>query len=231
VKLLKWIFLVITVYLVYLKMENPDVYIRESREAGWKRKQVKNAERAKKWELEHWLSYDKIASMTSEEYLEQRWYSESDKQGKRYLRNMVASIMQSDKTTAGKSFETAAMELIEYNNIAVVGQVHIDDQGDIHAKKSCHRIDGYISSTDRPTNIKDCYVLSKKTTLRERWNQDIWCVPLCKGLVILTLETPTDSTIESIKKHNAIVVFPNAEITETTWSYKEFLTRMKLFQQ
>lgn len=212
-------------------MENPDTFIEHATEQAWYDKQIQDAKRAQKYELEHWASYDDIAKLTPEEYLKTRWYDENDKKGLHHMRNMVASAMQSAKSKAGSSFENSVMTLLEENGIDAVGQVHIDEKGDIHTRKSRHRIDGYISTTDRPSNLRDCYVLSKKTTLRERWNQDIWCAPLCKGLIFLTREIPNNSTIESIKQHKAIVVFPNALITEYSWSYTEFLRRMKLFQE
>lgn len=212
-------------------MENPDTYIEHATEQAWHDKKIKDAIRAQNFELEHWAPYDEIAELTPEDYLRDRWYSEDDKKGLHHWRNMVASAMQSAKSLAGSSFEKSIMSLLEDNDIDVVGQVNIDENGNIHSRKSRHRIDAYISAADHPTNVNDCYVLSKKTTLRERWNQDIWCAPLCKKLIILTRETPNDSTIESINFHNAVVVFPHAPITEHTWSYTEFLRRMKLFQQ
>ena len=212
-------------------MQNPDTYIEHATEQAWYDKQIQDAKRAKKFELDHWAPYDEIAELSPEDYLKDRWYDENDKKGIHHWRNMVASAMQSAKSLAGSSFENSIMALLEQNDIDVVRQVNIDESGGIHTRKSRHRIDGYISTTDCPSTLKDCYVLSKKTTLRERWNQDIWCVPLCKGLIILTRETPNDSTIMSIKEHKSIVVFPNAPITEHTWSYAEFLRRMKLFQE
>ena len=212
-------------------MENPDTYIEHATEDAWYSKQLMDAKRAQQFELDHWAPYEEIAELSPEDYLKDRWYDEKDKKGVHHWRNMVASAMQSAKSLAGSSFENAVMSLMDENDVSAVGQVHIDERGDIHAKKSRHRLDGYISATDRPSNLKDCYVLSKKTTLRERWNQDIWCAALCKGLIFLTRETPNASTIESIKNHNSIVVFPHAPITEHTWSYAEFLRRMKLFQE
>jgi len=212
-------------------MENPDTFIEHATEKAWEDKKIKDAIRAKDFELKHWMSYEEIEALSPEEYLRNRWYDENDKKGIHHWRNMVASAMQSAKSLTGSSFENSIMDLLEKNGIDAVGQVNIDEDGGIHTRKSVHRIDGYISATDCPTNIKECYVLSKKTTLRERWNQDIWCVPICKGLIFLTRETPNQSTISSIKDHKSVVVYPNAPITENTWSYTEFLRRMKLFQQ
>ena len=212
-------------------MDNPDEFILHATEEAWFEKQLKDAHRAKQWELDHHKTYEELAAMNDEEYLASRWYDLDDKKGVHHLRNMVASAMQSAKSLSGTSFEQAIMNLAEDHDVGIVGQVHINENGDIKTKKSRHRIDGYVSATENPTNLKDCYVLSKKTTLRERWNQDIWCAPLCKGLVFLTRETPNSSTIGSIKEHKAIVVYPNAPVTANTWSYAEFLRAMKDFQK
>jgi hypothetical protein len=121
---------------------------------------------------------------------------------------------------------------MDENDIGHHRQTNIGEDGRIHLKKSAHRIDGHIPQSDASAvTVRDSYVLSIKTTLRERWNQDVWVVPLCKGLVFLTRETPNSSTIESIRQHKAAVVFPDAPITDHTWSYAEFLRRMKDFQK
>jgi hypothetical protein len=208
-----------------------DERILHATEDKWKDHLLSAAARAKQFELDHWKPREEIEAMSPEEYLRERYFAPEDKQGLHHWRNRVASEMNSSKSKAGSSFEEAVMDLAEESGVCITGQVHINETGQICSKKSRHRIDGYISAEDRPETVKNCYIISKKTTLRERWNQDVWCVPLCKKLIIITRETPNASTIESIHQHGAVVVYPNAPVTEWTWSYDEFFCRMKAFQE
>lgn len=212
-------------------MEDPDKYVKEVSEEMWRIHLRDEAERAKQWELDNYKTIEELKAMSGEEYLNIRYYARDDKHGLRYMRNMVASGMQSAKSKTGKSLETAVNALFNDRGIVVTDQPNINAQGDIQKSKSVHRADCCIASSGTPTSIRDTYVISKKNTLRERWNQDLWCIPLCKQLIILTRETPNASTIASIGAHGAVVVYPNAPITGATWSYSEFLRRMKDFQK
>lgn len=207
-----------------------DDKILSATEDAWKQKLLIGAERARQWEIDHWTTLESLKSMSTEEYLDARFFSPTDKKGTQYLRNMILSEMQSVKTISGSSFEKAIMDIVEEEGVSMCGQVHIDKDGNICSKKSVHRIDGYISAENSPTSIRNCYAISKKTTLRERWNQDIWQVSLCKKLLFLTRETPNESTVNSIREHGAIVVYPHATVTDCTWSFAEFVRQMKLFQ-
>jgi predicted transposase YbfD/YdcC len=207
--------------------------ILHATEEMWQRKQLDGAARCKKFELDHWRTREEIAAMSDADYLKERFYDPEDKKGRSHWRNMIASIMQSDKSTAGKSFEDATISIAERHGVDIAGQVWIDSEGMLCARRGrdgVHKIDGYISKDDRPSNMRECYIISQKTTLRERWNQDVWCTPLCIKLVILTREEPNAGTLSSIRNHGAVVVYPNAPITEYSWPFAEFLRRMKAFQ-
>ena len=213
-------------------MTTPDERILHATEAAWESHQLAAAARARAFEIEHHKTKAELEAMTAEEYLRDRYYDPEDKQGKHHWRNLVGSEMNSAKSKSGSSFEEAVMMLADENDVAITGQVHIDETGKICSKKSRHRIDGYISAADAPpATLRDCYVVSKKTTLKERWNQDIWCIPHCKKLVFITREIPNADTIASIGHHGAVIVYPHAPITAHAWSYAEFLRRMKDFQQ
>jgi len=199
----------------------------------WRQKQLEGAARCKKFELDHYMSREALEAMPLETYLTSRFYEAEDKKGKDHFRNMIASIMQSDKSTAGSSFEEAIMQVAERHGVDITGQVYINAEGVPCLRKDggVHKIDGYVANEARPASMRTCYIISKKTTLRERWNQDVWCVPLCMKLIIITRETPNPSTLASIQHHGAIVVYPHAPITDHTWSFAEFLRRMKAFQE
>lgn len=214
-----------------IKMTSYDDRILHATKDQWVNHLRSAAGRAKQHELDHWQTREYIASLTDEQYLHERYFDSNDKKGLHHWRNLVASEMNSSKSKAGSSFEAAIMDFADDAGVGIVGQVNIDETGAIRAKKSQHRIDGYISAQDTPTTIENCYVLSKKTTLRERWNQDVWCVPLCKKLIILTREIPNHGTLQSIHNHGIIVVYPSAPITDWSWSYDEFFRRMKAFQE
>lgn len=207
-----------------------DDLILSATEDAWAKKQLIGAERARQWEIKHWKPLEELKSMSTEDYLHTRFHDPTDKKGLHHLRNMIMSEMQSVKTMSGTCFEKAVVDILEEHGVSMCGQVHIDTDGTICSKKSVHRIDGYVSAEDKPTSIRNCYAISKKTTLRERWNQDLWQIPLCKKLIFLTREIPNTSTIHSIRDHGAIVVYPHASTTEYTWSFDEFVRQMKLFQ-
>lgn len=220
-----------------IKMTSYDQRILHATEDQWTDHLRSAAVRAQRFELEHWQTREYITSLTPEQYLHERYFDPTDKKGLHHWRNLVASEMNSSKSKAGSSFENAIEAMAEESGVDIASQVWVDESGHIHTKKkskdhhSVHKIDGYISAEDRPESVKCCYVVSNKTTLRERWNQDVWCVPLCKKLIILTREIPNHSTLQSIHNHGIIVVYPSAPTTEWSWSYDEFFRRMKAFQE
>ena len=210
---------------------NPDAFMQNSTESAWNKRQLANAARSRKWEIEHHIPRDKLEAMTDEEYLASRYYNPKDTKGVHHLRNMISSIMQGDKSFTGRSFENSFGDLTKHNGIDVKTQVNIDDTGNITPKRAAHKVDGVVHQLGNPlTNLRDAYVLSNKTTARERWTQDKWCVPLCKKLIYITRENLKKTTIENMVRAGLIVVFPNAPITQSTWSYAEFIRQMKLFQ-
>jgi hypothetical protein len=199
----------------------------------WKQKQLAGAARCKQFELDNWMPREELADISAENYLTRRFYDPSDKKGMSHLRNMIASIMQSDKSTAGSSFEKATLHIAKENGVSIIAQPWINSSGSVCLGKSgsAHKIDGYISKELSPIDMKNCYIISQKTTLRERWNQDVWCTSLCIKVLLLTRETPNPSTLKSIEQQGVVVVYPHAPDTDYSWSYTTFIRKMKDFQQ
>ena len=161
------------------------------------------------------------------------WYSEdSDKKGKFHLSNMCMSMFQSRKANAGSGFERVITKEHSRLGINVLNQVCIDSSGNIHDKKpkgiSVHKVDTLIPTTKDVKNISSMIVLSKKTTLRERYRQDLDIRDKCKKLIFLTKETPTKTQLDTIAGYGCIVVYPYAEITTTSWSYAKYFSEISI---
>jgi hypothetical protein len=216
---------------------SPDDRILLANETAWGAHQLAAARRARAFEIEHYKSKAELEAMTDEEYLHSRYYAPEDKQGKHHLRNMVASEMQSAKCSSGNWFMDACNKEMRAAGVLLVTEIPVDKKGKIlshdlqRVKGAAHALDGYVSRTARPDTVKECWVTSAKTTLKERWNQDVWMIPHCTKLVYLTREVPDPTTVESIGRHGGVVVYPHAPITEYTWSFAEAIRRMKDFQQ
>jgi hypothetical protein len=171
--------------------------------------------------------------LTFEEF-ETVWYDEhNDKKGLKHLSNMCMSIFQARKASAGNSFEKYVELILTKANIHILKQTHVDDSGKIYRKKpttSSHKVD-YIIQYVLSDNISDSVIISAKKTFRERWRQDLCHIDKCKKLIYLTNETPNDTLIDSIVGYNTIIVFPEATLTSNIWTFDEFISRMKQFQQ
>jgi hypothetical protein len=218
-------------------MATPDDRILLSNETAWKQHQLAAARRAREFEIKHHKTKAELEAMTDEEYLHSRYYDPDDKKGENHLRNMVASEMQSAKSCSGKWFMDACNKEMRDESIRLVTEVPVDKTGKIlshvlqRVKGAAHALDAYVSPSVKPDSIKDSWVTSAKTTLKERWNQDIWVIPHCKKLVFLTRDVPDSTTVDSIGRHGGIVVYPNAPITPNTLSFTEVIRRMKMFQE
>jgi len=163
------------------------------------------------------------------------WYSQTeDKKGEKHLYNLMMSCAQSRKPFAGNSFERSIEDLHSMNNIKFYKQVWVDSDGNTYKKKpknkSVHKHDCLIPSKNESNNITDMIVISKKTTLRERFRQDLDSIGKCKHVVFLTREKPTKGQIDTITGYNCIIVYPNSPITKNTLSYEEYILRIKAFQ-
>jgi hypothetical protein len=217
-------------------MTTPDDRILTMTETAWKQGLLKEAARARVWQIENHKTKSELEAMTDEEYMHY-YYDPEDKQGKHHLRNMVASGMQSAKCNSGKWFMDACNKVMRDEGVLLVTEIPVDKKGKIlshdlqRVKGAAHALDGYVSHTVRPDTVKECLVTSAKTTLKERWNQDVWMIPHCTKLVYLTRDVPDATTVESIGRHGGVVVYPHAPITEYTWSFAEAIRRMKDFQQ
>jgi len=171
--------------------------------------------------------------LTTEEFSEV-WYSQtSDKRGLAHLANMCMSIFQTRKTRAGKQFEDTIQSKHKELGILYHNQKWVDVDGIISDKKpekSCHKVDCLIPPNRDSVNIKDMYIISKKTTLRERYRQDLELATKCKGVIFLTKEIPDKTKIKTIVGYGCIIVYPHAECSENVWSYEKYFSTMKSFQ-
>jgi EcoRII C terminal len=160
------------------------------------------------------------------------WYSEhDDKKGVKHLANMCMSIFQSRKATAGASFESSIYSSHAKCKIEVIKQAYVDSEGNVYIKKpkrkDLHKVDALIPTTENRESLEDMYVLSMKTTSRERWRQDVDLVSKCKGVIFLTKEKPDKAKIESITGYGMKLVYPNADISEHVWSYQLYFEKIK----
>lgn len=207
-----------------------DLFIKDiATKEAWDDLQEKQLIRAYKFAV------DILKTPLTHEEFKNVWYSQtSDKKGEKYLANMCMSMFQSRKASAGNSSEKAIKKMHDKHGINVRYQVYCDNTGLIYPKKpkkiSVHKLDAIISRDDA-LNVSDCIVLSMKTTLRERYRQDLDIVGKCKKLIFLTRETPEKAKIETISGYGCVLVYPYSQTTETTWSYDEYISRMKLFQE
>lgn len=205
-----------------------DEYIKtESTRTAW------NAEKRK--ELERAYSFCKTilkTPLTLEEFSEV-WYSENkkDKKGKHHLANMCMSIFQSRKANAGKGFEDVIYNKHKELGIEIIDQAWVDKDGNIYKKNpkiiSVHKVDGLIPTSSNRTTTHDMYILSIKTTSRERYRQGIDLINKCKGYIFLTRETPDKTKIQNIVGYGIILVYPHATTTESIWSYESYFQNIK----
>jgi len=205
-----------------------DAFIASDTEQAWIEQQEGETVRA------HETLCRLMGSQISLENFKKVWYSQfSDKQGKDYIYNLCMSISQARKVRAGNGFENTIKKIHDKNGINALYQTWVDNEGNIHEKKpsvSVHKHDSLIRHKEA-TNIQDMIVLSIKTTLRERFREDLDSVSKCKKVIFLTREQPTQGHLDVLKGYNCVVVFPNAPLTEHTWSYDDYALRMKYFQE
>lgn len=99
------------------------------------------------------------------------------------LSNTSVSIFQSRKCKHGKCFESIIENQLRVNSIPFVSQVAIDKTGIIIGtgttiKNHAHTLDILVGAESidliRGKHVKNYTVISCKTTIRERWNQDEW---------------------------------------------------------
>ena len=94
--------------------------------------------------------------------------------------NTSVSIFQSKKSRHGTQFEQKIEKMLYENNVPFKRQVAIDKNGIIIGngtvvENHSHTIDIVIGEHIKiGKHISDFIVLSCKTTVRERWNQDNW---------------------------------------------------------
>ena len=177
---------------------------------------------------------DKLKMPLNLEEFREVWYSEKeDKKGVKFLYNMFMSISQARKSSAGRTFEKTIEKIHSDNGIITLNQKWVDSDGLIYddkPKKSVHKHDCLIPFGNS-NNICDMIVVSKKTSLRERFRQDLDSTTSCKKVIFITRETPSSGAIKSIIGYNCVLVYPHAPLTDSTWSCEEYILRMKHFQQ
>lgn len=210
---------------------NYDNYVlTEANVAAWTLQKEKECARAYAF-----ISGPCRSPLSYEEFKQVYYNEKEDKKGLRYIANMFMSIFQSRKATAGTGHEMAINKMHDDTGLVVLKQVWVDKEGNIHEKKKkgvhTHKVDGLIPTSGNRQNVSDMYIISAKTNLRERWQQDTALASKCKGLIVLTRETLTDTTLDNIANHNGVAVYPNAPITSKAWSYAKYLEEMKLVQK
>lgn len=177
---------------------------------------------------------DVLKSPLTEEEFSKVWYSESsDKKGIHHLANMCMSIFQSRKSRAGNEFEKAITSKHIELGITFYNQAYVDLDGNVSEKKpklSCHKIDCLIP-TSSSRKLSDMILISKKTTLRERYRQDLDFVGKCKMVIFLTKETPEKAKIDTITGYGCILVYPNAKDSDKVWSYAKYFSEITEFQR
>lgn len=195
-----------------------------------------NWEEQKKEELERAFTFSKdvLKSPLTKEEFSKVWYSEhDDKKGKHHLANMCMSIFQSRKSRAGNQLELAIKTKHDELGLKVYNQVWVDCDGNVtekKPKKSCHKIDTLIPANFTTMKLSDMILISKKTTLRERYRQDLDFVGKCKKVIFLTKEIPDKTKIDTIIGYGCIIVYPNAVDSENCWSYEKYFSEIKKFQ-
>jgi hypothetical protein len=205
-------------------IDGMDEHIKNATKDAWARQKKEQLARAYDFFVRKW----KIP-LTIEEF-EKVWYSEhGDKKGEEHIANMCMSMFQSRKANAGSGFERSIYDCLEKLGIEVIPQALVDKDGNIYSKKpksiSVDKVDGLIPTSDNRKTIHDMYVLSMKTTSRERYTQGFHLISKCKGYVFLTRETPEAPKIQTITGKGAILVYPDATTSESVWSYSSFFQK------
>jgi hypothetical protein len=207
-----------------------DSYILTSMKDEWTRQKDDECKRAYDTcvrLLKTPISYDEFVSV---------WYDESgDKKGVSHIANMCMSIFQSRKANAGSGFERTIENVHKQKGIHALYQNWVDSDGNIYDKKpknlGVHKMDVLIPTNKESKNTTGMYVVSIKTTLRERFRQDLDGCPKCKKVIFLTRETLVQSQIDMISGYNCIAVYPFAENTEHTWSFDKYFSEIKRLQE
>lgn len=205
-----------------------DSYIQtEAMRLNWEIQKEKECERAYQFCVEY------LKSPLSKDEFSKVWYSENkvDKTGKKHLANMCMSIFQSRKSTAGKGFEQAIYLKHKEVGIPIIEQAWVDKDGNIYSKNpniiSVHKVDGLIPTSENRKTVHDMYILSIKTTSRERYRQGLDLIPKCKGYIFLTREIPDKTKTKNIIGYGIILVYPFAITTDTVWSYESYFQKIK----
>jgi len=207
-----------------------DFIKNESTKAEWNALQQREITRAK-------IVFDRLVEQyiregKTDEAFKKIWYLQTgDKQGNNHLYNLVMSCSQGRKPSAGNAFESAIEKILTDIGITFMKQIYVDGHGEIYKKKpkdkSVHKHDCVIPLSENSTNIKDMIVLSIKTTLRDRYRQDLDSIGKCNKLIFVTKETPIKGAIDTITGYNCVIVYPHSEKTEYTWNYEYYLDFLK----
>ena len=143
--------------------------------------------------------------------------------------NCSQSITQSLKCCAGRDWEDSFQETLEIaglkKNVNYAAQVYIDNQGVFKPKKdkgtnTGHKLDFVIPPPKFDTNIGQHkgYIISNKTTTRERVHQD----KFLGKFVLITIDTfVTDND-------NIMVITPKNDDNQLTKFIKKLLTEYPL---
>jgi len=149
------------------------------------------------------------------------------------------SRQQYSRDRNGRLFEQLVADILNENNLVFQRQVDIDERGIVvgyekhnRIAKCHHRLDFVVGDVRLKTDIRQYFVLSCKTSCRERWKQDDWsltCPP--KGFYLLTLsdDYPPSEKFQESSRRRIVTLVPkkrdNRVFKETFDDIIEFLKK------
>ena len=128
------------------------------------------------------------------------------------------SQQQFSRDRNGRMFESVIADVLAECELTFKRQVDINKHGIVvgfennsKTAKCYHRLDFVVGDVQLYSNIRDFFVLSCKTSCRERWKQDDWSLTHPpKGYYLLTLgdDYPPSKKFQESKSRRMITCFP-----------------------
>lgn len=121
--------------------------------------------------------------------------------------NMCVGLNQRNRAKKGKLLEKCIEDVLIESKIPYLSQAAVDTSGVIHASKGRRKgvhIHDFIINASFGDTIENKTILSCKSSLRERWRQDANLQ--CAKMYMITLDTCSKHTIESLKENNIELV-------------------------
>lgn len=136
------------------------------------------------------------------------------------LFNKSVSISQSNKCSSGKKFESEIEKILDNERIPYQKQVSIDNNGVIIGTGT--NVDGVAHVLDIVVgdgifigaNITEFIVISCKTSVRERWNQDEWTKTYPPKLYYLSTvsdDYPQPQKFDESSKRKVVTIQPKVK--------------------